>query len=133
MRYIPNNDRHTAIFYKENELTEKEAQAIIGSDWSSRDGSEWDEFNIIPAGKAYQIVDYDGEPEEDDEWYSIDPIWYCYQYREGEINYDEGSWEAAAAIKEARLYSVDKKVQAIGLRENYCCREYDIEDEEWDY
>ena len=78
MRYIPNNDRHTAIFYKENELTEKEAQAIIGSDWSGRDGSEWDGLNIIPAGKAYQIVDYDGEPEEDDEWYSVDPIWYCY-------------------------------------------------------
>lgn len=133
MRYIPNNDIHQAIFYRENILPEKEARAVIGCKRSSRDGSEWDMYNIIPAGKIYQIVDYDGEPDEDDDWYSIDPIWYCYQYREGEINYDKGAWDAEAAIKEAASCSVDKKVQAIGLKENYCYREYDIEDKKWYY
>lgn len=127
MKYIANNDTEKAIFYNEEKMTEADAQLIIGCDWESRDASYWDEFNIVPADKAYQIVKFDGAAEEEDwEEDDIDPIFYCYQYRKGEINYDAGSWNLEEAAKEARTSSIDFYVQAIGLRENYCYEEYDV-------
>ena len=126
MRYIPNNNTEEAIFYNEEKLTEKDAQLIIGCDWESRDASYWDEFNIVSADKAYQIVKFAGAAEEDDYEEDIDPIWYCYQYRKGEINYDAGSWDLEEAVKEAKTSSVDFYVQAVGLRENYYYEKYDV-------
>lgn len=126
MKYIANNKTEQAIIYDESQVTEAEAREIIGSDYPARDGSKWEEFNILGYGKtrkAYQIVDFEGAAEEDPEeedW--IDPIWYCYQYREGEINYDEGSWNLEKAIEDARKGSVDMTVWHVGLRESI---EYD--------
>ena len=121
MKYIANNRTEQAIIYDESQMAEAEAREIIESDYPVRDASKWEEFNILNHGKAYQIVDFAGaakeDPEEED-W--IDPIWYCYQYREGETNYDEGSWSLDEAIEDAREHAIKMSVWHVGLEENYC-------------
>lgn len=128
MKYIANNHTAEAIIYDESQVTEAEAREIIESDYPVRDASKWEEFNILLHGKAYQIVDFIGPAEEDPEeedW--IDLIWYCYQYRENEIDYDEGSWDLDEAIEDARRGSVDMTVWHVGLEENYCYDKTELE------
>ena len=125
MRYVPNMNTSQLVFFDESKISEQQAQEIIGQQLESRDGAEWEKYNILD-GQDYRIVDFEGkidkyDPEED----SIDPVWYCYQIHEGDIEYDHGSYDFLTALNAARKVFC-KKVAEIGLRENYCYAEVDV-------